>query len=330
MRIAIIGAGSVGGSTGPRLGPCGARDPARGAKAGGSRGGRTAGKAGPARIALAPAEAVRDADVVVLATPWDATLELARRLPLAGKVVIDATNPLLPDLAGLAVAGNTSGGEEVARAAPGARVVKCFNTTGANNFLAPEYPDGAATMLYAGDDPAAKAVVAELGRELGFAMLDAGPLAPGPAAGAVRAAVDYPGPSPGAGAGDRVQADAAVGPDAPYQPPTRRLTARSPYRVPALPPIFPPVQAGPRVPSIRSVHEDPGSCRHGIARVRRGQPGAAGSGKLATQDDSVSYILGYKMGENLKQQSVPVKPEIDLPGPARRDGGEPRRTCRTP
>jgi FKBP-type peptidyl-prolyl cis-trans isomerase len=44
------------------------------------------------------------------------------------------------------------------------------------------------------------------------------------------------------------------------------------------------------------------------------QPGAAGSGKLATQDDSVSYILGYKMGENLKQQSVPVKPEIVFRG----------------
>lgn len=44
------------------------------------------------------------------------------------------------------------------------------------------------------------------------------------------------------------------------------------------------------------------------------QPGAAGGGKLATQDDSVSYILGYKMGENLKQQSVPVKPELIFRG----------------
>ncbi len=44
-----------------------------------------------------------------------------------------------------------------------------------------------------------------------------------------------------------------------------------------------------------------------------GQAGSGGS-KLATQDDSVSYILGYKMGENLKQQSVPVKPEIIFRG----------------
>ncbi len=44
------------------------------------------------------------------------------------------------------------------------------------------------------------------------------------------------------------------------------------------------------------------------------QPGAAGGGKLASQDDSVSYIIGYKMGENLKQQSVPVKPELIFRG----------------
>jgi predicted dinucleotide-binding enzyme len=177
MRIAIIGAGNVGGALAlgwARAGHeirLGVRKPAD------PKVTRLLGQLARPGIALPPADAVRDADVVVLATPWDATLELARHLPLAGKLVIDTTNPLLPNLAGLAVAGNTSGGEEVARAAPGATVVKCFNTTGAGNFVAPVYPDGAATMLYAGDDPAAKAVVAELGRELGFAMLDAGPLA---------------------------------------------------------------------------------------------------------------------------------------------------------
>lgn len=45
-----------------------------------------------------------------------------------------------------------------------------------------------------------------------------------------------------------------------------------------------------------------------------GQQGVSGSGTLATADDSVSYILGYKMGENLKQQSVPVKPELIFRG----------------
>lgn len=45
-----------------------------------------------------------------------------------------------------------------------------------------------------------------------------------------------------------------------------------------------------------------------------GQQAGSASGKLATQEDSVSYILGYKMGENLKQQSVPVNPAIIYQG----------------
>jgi len=41
-----------------------------------------------------------------------------------------------------------------------------------------------------------------------------------------------------------------------------------------------------------------------------GQPAVGGATKLASQEDSVSYILGYKMGENLKNQSIPVKPDL--------------------
>lgn len=54
-------------------------------------------------------------------------------------------------------------------------------------------------------------------------------------------------------------------------------------------------------------------------------PAGAGGGstKLATQDDSVSYILGYKMGENLKQQSVPVKPEVIFQGLRQAMAGSP-------
>lgn len=51
-----------------------------------------------------------------------------------------------------------------------------------------------------------------------------------------------------------------------------------------------------------------------ILSIGCGQQGVTGGGTLATADDSVSYILGYKMGENLKQQSVPVKPELIFRG----------------
>ncbi len=175
MNIAIIGAGSVGGNLArgwARKGHSivfGARDPkstklaAVLAEVAGAR-------------ATTMAEAVAGAEVVVLATPWEGTTTLVSGLDLGDRVVIDATNPIGPDLSGLTVGGSTSGGEEVARAARSTRVVKCFNTTGANNYLNPVYPGGAATMLYCGDDPGAKTTVRRLGEDLGFAMVDAGPL----------------------------------------------------------------------------------------------------------------------------------------------------------
>ncbi len=175
MNIAIIGAGSVGGNLArgwARKGHSivfGARDPkstkiaAVLAEVAGAR-------------ATTIAEAVAGAEVVVLATPWEGATTLASGLDLGDRVVIDATNPIGPNLSGLTVGGSTSGGEEVARAARSTRVVKCFNTTGANNYLNPAYPGGAATMLYCGDDPGAKSIVRRLGEDLGFAMVDAGPL----------------------------------------------------------------------------------------------------------------------------------------------------------
>jgi FKBP-type peptidyl-prolyl cis-trans isomerase len=52
----------------------------------------------------------------------------------------------------------------------------------------------------------------------------------------------------------------------------------------------------------------------GVAASGCGRQAGSGNTTLTTQDDSASYILGYKMGENLKQQSVPVKPEIIFRG----------------
>jgi predicted dinucleotide-binding enzyme len=178
MHIAIIGTGSVGSAL------------ARGwVKQGHSviLGGRDPGSTklrpllselGASAGATSVAEAVRHGEAVALATPWDATLEIVRGAgELGGKVVIDTTNPLAPGLGGLTVGPTSSAAEEIARAAPGARVVKCFNTTGANNYLAPRYAEGAATMFYCGDDAQAKATVKRLGEDLGFDMVDAGPLA---------------------------------------------------------------------------------------------------------------------------------------------------------
>jgi predicted dinucleotide-binding enzyme len=123
-------------------------------------------------------DAVAFADVVVLAIPWEATeAAVAGAGDLTGKIVLDATNPLKPNLAGLIVPPAGSGGQQMAAWAPGARVVKIFNSTGANNMANPAYGEGAAVMLYAGDDAAAKKVARGLAADLGFDPVDAGPLA---------------------------------------------------------------------------------------------------------------------------------------------------------
>jgi len=117
-------------------------------------------------------------EVILLATPWSGTEQALRSAGnLSGKIVLDATNPLKADLSGLALGHTTSGGEQVAAWAAGAKVVKIFNTTGFGNMENPKYRDTTATMFYCGDDEAAKAAGARLAADLGFEPVDAGPLA---------------------------------------------------------------------------------------------------------------------------------------------------------
>jgi predicted dinucleotide-binding enzyme len=90
--------------------------------------------------------------------------------------LLDCTNPLKADLSGLTVGHTASGAEQVAAWAPGAHVVKIFNTTGFPNMANPEYPEDRSMMLYCGDDGQAKRVAAQLAAELGFDAHDVGPL----------------------------------------------------------------------------------------------------------------------------------------------------------
>jgi predicted dinucleotide-binding enzyme len=173
MRLGIIGAGHVGGTLG-RLFEAqghdvrfGVRDPDKQAA-----GGLPRSRSGTV------SEVAAFGDVIILAVPWEAAKDaLADAGALEGKTVIDCVNPLLPDLSGLALGTTTSASEEIARLVPKAKVVKCFNTLGYANFANPEFDGQKASMLYAGDDAGAKLIVAELGNQLGFDMIDAGPLA---------------------------------------------------------------------------------------------------------------------------------------------------------
>ena len=122
-------------------------------------------------------EACRDADVVVLATPWTAAAEaLAAAGDLDGRILVDVTNPLNPGLQGLAVGTETSAAEHLAALAPRASLVKAFNSTGAENMRNPDYNGRKALMLICGDNDDARQVVLNLAAEIGFDAVDAGPL----------------------------------------------------------------------------------------------------------------------------------------------------------
>ncbi|MBV9551753.1 MAG: NADPH-dependent F420 reductase [Alphaproteobacteria bacterium] len=171
MRIAIIGAGNVGQALGQgwtRRGHdvrYGVRNPAD-----------------PKYRDLTtatPDEAVAGAEIVVLATPWPATEAAIKGLgDLAGRIVIDCTNPLGmgPDGLQLVVGHDVSGGELVAQWVSGAAVFKAFNTTGFNNMADLSGYAVAPAMFVAGDDAAKKPAVIGLVGDLGFEAVDAGPL----------------------------------------------------------------------------------------------------------------------------------------------------------
>jgi predicted dinucleotide-binding enzyme len=93
-----------------------------------------------------------------------------------GRILVDATNPIAPGLAGLSLGTTTSGAEQVAERARGARVVKAFNTTGAENLADSRYPQGQPLMPVAGDDAAAREQVLALATLIGFDAVDMGPL----------------------------------------------------------------------------------------------------------------------------------------------------------
>jgi NADPH-dependent F420 reductase len=176
MNIGIIGSGNVGGTLGTRWAHAGHKV-TFGSRHPESKEMRDlAAKAGANARAGSVAQTAQ-ADVILLATPWPAAEEAIRAAgDLSGKVVIDATNPLRPDLSALTAGTTTSAAEQVAQWTPAARVVKAFNTVGANIMANPAFGADRPVMLYCGNDAKAKQIVHSLIAELGFEPVDAGPL----------------------------------------------------------------------------------------------------------------------------------------------------------
>jgi hypothetical protein len=174
MRIAIIGAGALGTAIAGDLIEAGHEI----VFGGGASAHDAAARLGA--IASSNAEAAAFADVVALAVPFRAIdAALAQTGSLDGAVLWSCVNALKPDLSGLAVGFDTSAAEEVARRAPGARVVAAippFAEALANGDL--RYDAGLAPSVFiCGDDEQAKAVVELLVLDLGAHPVHAGPLA---------------------------------------------------------------------------------------------------------------------------------------------------------
>jgi 8-hydroxy-5-deazaflavin:NADPH oxidoreductase len=126
---------------------------------------------------VTPAAAIAANHVVIAAVPYAALPTIAQSISdWQAKILIDTTNPLAPGLSGLLLGTSTSGAEELAKLAVGARVVKAFNSTGAENMADSSYKGGLPIMPVCGDDGAARRQVMSLASLIGFDAIDMGPL----------------------------------------------------------------------------------------------------------------------------------------------------------
>lgn len=127
--------------------------------------------------AVPVAGAAAGAEVVVFAMPAGAVAGVAPTLgALDGKIVVDCTNAIGKGFT-LQYGHTSSSSEELARVVPGARVVRSFNQQGAEILVNPRFDGLPPTNFVASDDAEARAVVAELARDLGLDAIEAGPLA---------------------------------------------------------------------------------------------------------------------------------------------------------
>ncbi len=180
MNVGILGTGDVGQVLGGGLAALGhqvkmgTRDP------GGDKVRAWVAKNGARASAGTFAEAAAFGEILVLATLWSGTenvIRLAQPGNFDGKVLIDATNPLVFNpgkVPELALGHTDSGGEQVQRWLPGAKVVKAFNTVGNAHMVQPQFPGGPPDMFLCGNDAGAKRTVTEICGAFGWPVIDIG------------------------------------------------------------------------------------------------------------------------------------------------------------
>jgi len=179
MRIGILGSGLMGGKLGTLFARAGHDVVFSYARQRAKLEGLARAAGGKARAGT-PAEAVKDADAVLLAIHWSRLEDVLHQTgDLSGKVVVSCSLPMSEDDSDLVVAHTSSGAEELAKRIPRAHVVLAFNTVPSEVlFDVFDARDKAPrpSLAYCGDSERAKTVAAELIRYVGFDPVDAGPL----------------------------------------------------------------------------------------------------------------------------------------------------------
>lgn len=177
MKIGVLGTGDVGQALGRAFLALGHEVMLGARSATNEKAVAWAKEGGPSASAGTFADAAAFGEIVVLATLGmanESALQAAGPDRLAGKIVIDTTNPL--DFSGgmppkLGVSGDDSGGERVQKQLPGSHVVKAFNIVGNALMFRPELPGGPPDMFIAGNDDAAKLKVTAILKEFGWGAI---------------------------------------------------------------------------------------------------------------------------------------------------------------
>jgi predicted dinucleotide-binding enzyme len=180
MKIGILGTGDVGRALGNAFIALGHEVMMGSRDAHNEKAGAWASTSGINASTGTFAVAAKFGEVVVLALSWSGAenaLKLADSDNLAGKVVIDAMNPLRYEsgkLPTLALGHTDSAGEQVQRWLPSARVVKAFNSVGFAHMFKPDFPGGPPDMFICGNDDAAKQTVTAILKDFGWSTIDIG------------------------------------------------------------------------------------------------------------------------------------------------------------
>lgn len=179
MRIGILGSGLMGGTLGTIFARAGHEVVFSYAKSA-QKLKRLAREAKGKAQAGTPAEAARDSDALLLAVHWSRVDDVLRQAgDVSGKVIVSCSLPMNANDTDLVIAHTSSGAEALAKKVPKARVVSAFGTVPSEVLFAvfeSKRKANRPSLLYCGDDEAAKQVAAGLIRDAGFDPLDAGPL----------------------------------------------------------------------------------------------------------------------------------------------------------